>query len=287
MRKIFPVLSSLLFVSLIFSSCGKPENAEEPKEELSHVQFMDGEGNPGGKKIYKYNLAGLVADMSMSDSLGDSVLYESYGYDSDGNMTSKDVYSEDMHERHDFVYKNGLLYTEEITQEPLKGVKKSENEDAEASAEESNNLPYRKDTYSYNADGEKEEVKSTNRDDAVTEIRRYIYDDSGRLKKERIFDGYENYLGGTEYTYEGNGDKPILTEYIGNSSSKFSKEEMTYSGENLTKTVRYGKNGDISEIISVEYDDNDRKSVVTRSDADGNVNAVNKYYYENYVSLIG
>ena len=62
---------------------------------------------------------------------------------------------------------------------------------------------------------------------------------------------------------------------------------MTYSGENLVKTVRYGKNGAVSEVITVEYDDKDRKSVVTRSDADGNVNAVNKYYYENYVSLIG
>lgn len=287
MRKAFAVVSSLLSLSLIFSSCGKKGKPEEPKEELSHVQFMDGEGNPGGKRIYKYNLSGLVADMSVSDSLGGSVLYESYSYDADGNMTLKDVYSETVHERHELIYKNGLLYTEEITQEPIKGAKKSENEDAEADASEEKDIPYRKDTYSYNDSGKKDEVKSTDRDGEVTEIRRFIYDDNGRVKKERIYGGYENYRGGTEYTYEGTGENPVLTEYVGEASSKFSKEEMTYSGKNLVKTVRYGKNGAVSEVITIEYDDKDRKSVVTRSDADGNVNAVNKYYYENYVSLIG
>lgn len=118
MKKSLSVILALLSFSLLFSSCGKNEKAEEPKEELSHVQFMDGEGNPGGKRIYKYNLAGLVADMSVSDSLGEGVLYESYKYDSDGNMTVKDVYSETEHEKHDYAYKNGLLYTDEITQEP-------------------------------------------------------------------------------------------------------------------------------------------------------------------------
>lgn len=286
MKKSLSLILALLSFSLLFSSCGKNEKAEEPKEELSHVQFMDGEGNPGGKRIYKYNLAGLVADMSVSDSLGEGVLYESYKYDSDGNMTVKDVYSETEHEKHDYAYKNGLLYTEEITQEPIKNEKKSENEDAEA-IEERESLPYRKDTYSYNSDGEKEEVKSTNRDGEVTEIRRYIYDDNNRAKKERIYDGNENYLGGTEYTYEGKNEEPVLTEYVGEASAKFSKEEMTYSGENLVKTVRYDKSGAVSEIITVEYDEKGRRSVVTRTDADGTVNAINKYYYENFVSLIG
>ena len=35
------------------------------------------------------------------------------------------------------------------------------------------------------------------------------------------------------------------------------------------------------------YDEKGRRSVVTRTDADGTVNAINKYYYENFVSLIG
>lgn len=286
MKKVFSVLLSLCLIPALFSACGKNEAEKELQEELSHVQFMDGEGNPGGKRIYKYNLEGLVADMSVSDSLGDGVLYESYKYDSDGNMTVKDVYSDTEHEKHDYAYKNGLLYTEEIVQEPIKNAKKSEIEDAEAT-EKKEALPYRKDTYSYNDDGKKDEVKSTNRDGKVAEIRRYIYDDEGRIKKERIYDGSENYLGGTEYTYEGNSEDPVLTEYIGEASAKFSKEEMTYSGEKLIKTVRYDKSGAVSETVTVEYDEKDRRSTVTRYDANGEVNAVNKYYYENYVSLIG
>lgn len=284
MKKVFALAASLV---LLLSACADSDVPKETKEELSHVQFLDGEGNPGGKKMYKYNIDGLTADMSVSNSLGESVLYESYAYDEDGNMIKKDVYSETEHEEHIFTYKNGVLKTEEITQEEIKKGKKSANEDAEAT-EEKKNSPYKLDEYYYNEDGTTDRIESKNSDGDVYEIKRYIYDDEGRVKKERIFSGGESYLGGVEFTYEGTAEEPSLKEYVGTASSaKYSKEEMTYEGENVVKTVRYGKDGKVAEIITVEYDDKDRRSIVTRTDAQGVVDAVNKYYYENYVSLIG
>lgn len=285
MKKLIAVAAALM---LILSGCAKRSaDSEYDREELSHVQFTDGDGNPGGKRIYKYYPNGLLADMSVNDSVGNSVLYESYTYDEDGNMTKKDIYSETEHEMHIYTYEKSLLVTEETTIEAVSGKNKaSENEDAEYIESESH-VPYSLSTYSYTSDSEKELVTVTDSEGNVTEMRRFIYDDEGRLKKERIFSGSESYLGGIEYTYGTSGDLPILKEYVGQASSVYSKEEMTYENGNLVKTVRYDKNGALCETVTIDYDSEGRRSVVTRINSDGSFDAVNNYYYEKYISLIG
>ncbi len=271
---------------LLFVGCGDNRTQKTQREELSHIQFMDGKGNPGGKRIYKYNLEGQTADMSVSNSLGDSVLYESYAYDDDGNMIKKNVYSETEREVHIYTYEDGLLKTEEITLSEISSGKKSENEDAE-SGEERSSTPYRLDEYNYDSDGRLDFIEARNAAGELSEVKRYVYDDEGRVKKERIFGGKEEYLGGTEFTYESDGENPVIKEYVGSASEKYSKEEMTYKGDKLVKTVRYDKSGKLSEVITIEYDEKDRRSLVTRSNSDGETDAINKYYYENYISLIG
>lgn len=280
------LLALSIALLLLFAGCSENETEKTQTEELSHIQFMDGEGNPGGKRIYKYNMEGQTADMSVSNSLGDSVLYESYAYDSDGNMIKKNVYSETEHELHIYTYRDGLLETEEITSKEISKGQKSKSEDAE-SAEERASAPYRLDEYNYDSEGRLDFIEARNAEGVVSEVKRYVYDDDGRVKKERIFGGSGEYLGGTEFTYESEGDNPILKEYVGSASEKYSKEEMTYKGDKLVKTVRYDKSGRLSEVITIEYDEKDRRSLVTRSNADGETDAINKYYYENYISLIG
>lgn len=271
---------ALLFAAVLFliPGCGKKTEDTEIREELSHIQLTDGKENPGGKRMYKYDVDGNMTSMTLSDSLGESVIYESYRYDADGNMTSKDVYTDTEHERHEYVYKNSLLTEEKICQSEI--VKNSDGTEKEI------NQKIYTDFYTYNSDAKTEYIEQKNEDSETVKITGYIYDDEGRVKKERIFDGAENYLGGIEYTYE-SGEKPVMKEYVGEASDKYSKEEMTYSGENMVKTVRYAKDGAVSEIITVEYDNKNRKSVVTRKDGEGVVNAINTYYYENYLSLIG
>ncbi len=270
------VLIFTVAAALILSGCTKNNTVEyEDKEELSHIQFTDGEGNPGGKRIYKYYPGGLVADMSVNDSLGNSVLYESYTYSDDGNMLTKDIYSIDQHEAHTYTYKDKLLVTEEVVLTPS---------DSDVPDDV---ISHWFDRYTYSADGEKESIETVDDNDEVVKITRFIYDDEGRVKKERIFSGNESYLGGTEYTYEGDLEKPVLKEYVGQASEKYSKEELTYKDGLLTETVRYGKDGKVFETITVEYDSQNRKSIVTSYNADGEADAINNYFYENYISLIG
>lgn len=268
----------LAAILILIPGCGKNANDSGVREELSHIQLTDGEGNPGGKRIYRYDVDGNMTSMTLSDSLGESVIFESYDYDEEGNMTEKDVFTDTEYERHEYTYKNSLLYEEKIYQGEI--VKNSDG------SEEKVNQKIHTDFYSYNKDKTIDYIEEKNEDAETVKVTRYVYDDKGRLKKEQILNGEGNYLGGIEYTYE-SGENPVLKEYVGEASNKYYKEEMTYQGDNLIKTVRYAKDGSVSEIITVDYDENNRKSMVKRADGDGEVNAVNIYYYENYLSLIG
>lgn len=268
----------LAAILILIPGCGKNANDSGVREELSHIQLTDGEGNPGGKRIYRYDVDGNMTSMTLSDSLGESVIFESYDYDEESNMTEKDVFTDTEYERHEYTYKNSLLYEEKIYQGEI--VKNSDG------SEEKVNQKIHTDFYSYNKDKTIDYIEEKNEDAETVKVTRYVYDDKGRLKKEQILNGEGNYLGGIEYTYE-SGENPVLKEYVGEASNKYYKEEMTYQGDNLIKTVRYAKDGSVSEIITVDYDENNRKSMVKRADGDGEVNAVNIYYYENYLSLIG
>ncbi len=275
MKRLVLILAAML---ILIPGCGKQKDDSGVREELSHIQLTDGEGNPGGKRMYRYDVDGNMTSMTLSDSLGESVIFESYAYDKEGNMTKKDVFTDTEYEIHEYTYKNSLLSEEKICQGEI-----VKNEDG---SEEKINQKIHTDFYSYNKDKTIDYVEEKNEDEETVEITRYIYDDEGRVKKERILDGEENYKGGIEYTYE-SGENPVLKEYVGEASDKYSKEEMTYQGDNMIKTVRYAKDGSVSEIITVEYDENNRKSVVKRANGEGVVDAVNIYYYDNYLSLIG
>lgn len=275
MKRLVLILAAML---ILIPGCGNKKDDSGVREELSHIQLTDGEGNPGGKRIYRYDVDGNMTSMTLSDSLGESVIFESYAYDKEGNMTKKDVFTDTEYEIHEYTYKNSLLSEEKICQGEI-----VKNEDG---SEEKINQKIHTDFYSYNKDKTIDYIEEKNEDEETVEITRYIYDDEGRVKKEQIFDGEENYKGGIEYTYE-SGENPVLKEYVGEASDKYSKEEMTYQGDNMIKTVRYAKDGSVSEIITVDYDENNRKSVVKRANGEGVVDAVNIYYYDNYLSLIG
>lgn len=275
MKRLVLILAAIL---ILVPGCGKQKDDSGVREELSHIQLTDGEGNPGGKRMYRYDVDGNMTSMTLSDSLGESVIFESYAYDKEGNMTKKDVFTDTEYEIHEYTYKNSLLSEEKICQGEI-----VKNEDG---SEEKINQKIHTDFYSYNKDKTIDYIEEKNEDEETVEITRYIYDDEGRVKKEQIFDGEENYKGGIEYTYE-SGENPVLKEYVGEASDKYSKEEMTYQGDNMIKTVRYAKDGSVSEIITVDYDENNRKSVVKRANGEGVVDAVNIYYYDNYLSLIG
>ena len=275
MNRLVLILAAML---ILVPGCGKQKDDSGVREELSHIQLTDGEGNPGGKRMYRYDVDGNMTSMTLSDSLGESVIFESYAYDKEGNMTKKDVFTDTEYEIHEYTYKNSLLSEEKICQGEI-----VINEDG---SEDKINQRIHTDFYSYNKDKTIDYIEEKNEDEETVEITRYIYDDEGRVKKEQIFDGEENYKGGIEYTYEA-GENPVLKEYVGEASDKYSKEEMTYQGDNMIKTVRYAKDGSVSEIITVDYDENNRKSVVKRANGEGVVDAVNIYYYDNYLSLIG
>lgn len=275
MKRLVLILAAIL---ILVPGCGKKKDDSGVREELSHIQLTDGEGNPGGKRMYRYDVDGNMTSMTLSDSLGESVIFESYAYDKEGNMTKKDVFTDTEYEIHEYTYKNSLLSEEKICQGEI-----VKNEDG---SEDKINQKIHTDFYSYNKDKTIDYIEEKNEDEETVEITRYIYDDEGRVKKEQILDGEENYKGGIEYTYEA-GENPVLKEYVGEASDKYSKEEMTYQGDNMIKTVRYAKDGSVSEIITVDYDENNRKSVVKRANGEGVVDAVNIYYYDNYLSLIG
>lgn len=268
----------LAAVFILAPGCGKKTEDTKIREELSHIQFTDGENNPGGKRMYRYDIDGNMTGMTLTDSLGESVIYESYRYNDDGSMSRKDIYTDKERERHEYVYENSLLSEEKISRSEI--VKNSDGTDREI------NQKVYTDFYIYNNDKTVDYIEEKNEDSETVKITRYIYDDEGRVKKERILDGEGNYKAGIEYTYE-SGENPVMKEYVGEASDKYSKEEMTYQGDNMIKTVRYAKDGSVSEIITVDYDENNRKSVVTQKDGEGVTVAVNTYYYQNYLSLIG
>lgn len=108
--------------------------------------------------------------------------------------------------------------------------------------------------------------------------REYLYDEVGRLAKERLYDG-ETYLGGVEYTYAG--DELTMKEYLGAAAVIYLREE--YDGDT---TAFYDTDGTLLYRETGETDEHGTR-LVTRFSPDGDELYHTVAAYGTVLELVG
>lgn len=258
------ILILLLTLSLTFIACEQKDDNDYAGEKLSYTEMINGDGSVAKRWYYKYNPDGEVSTSTRCEEDGSCIQRNEYTYNENNLIDTEIIY----------IYGKKTSVTEYTY-----------TDDGKIKTEK----VYRPDSITekiiyYNSDGSEDFTETLDASGKIIGIKRCIYDDAGNKIKERFYNENDTQTGGIEYTYEGS--KLIMKEYINGALDEFSKEEYTYDGENITKTLLYDKSGKLLYIDTAEYEE-DRCMHRTRFDSNNSIVYTWDAYYDSFLTLIG
>ncbi len=265
MKRLISILISVVLSFSLASCTNRNEEADDYSgEKLSYTEMIDGDGIVLKRWYYKYYPDGEISTSTRCLEDGTCVQRNEYTYNDDKLKNCETIY----------IYGKKASVTEFTYTDD--GKIKTEKVYLPDSITES--------VYYYNSDGTENRVETLDAEGQLIKTKLCIYDEAGDKKKERFFNANNTYTGGIEYTYENH--VLIMKEYVRSAVGEFSKEEYTYDGENIVKTVFYDPSGKLLYTDTAEFD-GERVLHRMRKAADDSIVYTWDAYYDSFLTLIG
>lgn len=262
MRKISAILL-VLAVLLTFVACNDENSFNYDGEKLSYTEMLKGDGTIDKRWYYKYYPDGEISTSMRCLEDGTCVQRNEYTYTEDNLKKTETIY---------------------ILGKKTSVTEYSYTEDKKLYSEK-NYLPTEitETLYYYNGDGTLDYTEKRNANGDLMSSHRYTYT-ADKLIEESFFDALDNKIGSILYTYSKDYIKTV--EYSGIAVKDYAKEDRTYDGENLIKTLFYNAEGQLLYTDTAEYD-GDRCMHRLRVDSNNSIVYTWDAYYDSFVSLIG
>ncbi len=262
MKKFFAIFFVLVALSA-FTACKDENSSNFDGEKLSYTEMLKGDGTIDKRWYYKYYPDGEISTSMRCLEDGTCVQRNEYTYTEDNLKETETIYV--------------LGKKTSVTEYSYSEDKKLYSEKNYLPTEITETLYY------YNADGTLDYTEKRKANGDLISSHRYIYM-ADKLTEESFFDASDNKIGGILYTYSKDHIKTV--EYSGIAATDYAKEDRTYDGENLIKTLFYNAEGQLLYTDTAEYD-GDRCMHRLRVDSNNSIVYTWDAYYDSFVSLIG